>query len=135
MTGQVWSFDEARDNCRRASEQQRQAEQAVEKAYRQAAQAEEAYRVALAAEIVRQHDAGVAWSVAADVARGAPTVAGLRLQRDIAAGVREALGQAVWRATADRKDAQRFSDWSMRRELAEHGGPDQRLAWTPEVVA
>jgi hypothetical protein len=38
-----------------------------------------------------------------DLARGDSRVAGLKYERDVAEGVREAAGQAVWRATADRK--------------------------------
>ena len=53
----------------------------------------------------------------------------LRRLRDIDEGVVEALKQAAWRRAADRKDAQRFSDWSQRREAAEFQGldPDAQL--------
>lgn len=120
MTGAPWTFTEAREACRRASAHQEAVERELRDAYRQYAEAEERYRLALAREIVRLHDHdGVAWSAAPDIARGAPEVARLRRERDIAEGVREAMLQACWRRTADRKDAQRFADWSMRRELAE----------------
>jgi hypothetical protein len=33
--------------------------------------------------------------------------------------IREAAGQAAWRASADRKAEQTFLSWSMRRDLAE----------------
>ena len=65
---------------------------------------------------------GVAWSTAPDLARGDEAVARLRMERDIAEGVREAMEQALWRHVANRKDAQRFADWSQRRELAEGAG-------------
>jgi hypothetical protein len=122
-----WTFDEAREHCLRASQAQRHAEDASAKASVEYAKAEEAYRVALAKEIVRQHDdEKVAWTVAPDLARGNVIVAGLRRERDIAEGVRDALVQAAWRRSADRKDAQRFADWSQRRELAEGGeGPSE----------
>lgn len=130
MTAGPWTFEQARDACYRASVAQRQAEELGRAAARDYAVAEEAYRVALAKEIVRQHaEDGVAWTVAPDLARGDSTVAALRRRRDIAEGVRDAAQQAAWRASADRKDAQRFADWSCRRELAENGGPDDRLAW------
>lgn len=120
---QPWDFAEARENCRRASQAQQQAEDHLREAAIEAAKAEEAYRIALAQEIVRQHDdAEVAWSVAPDLARGDKKVAELRRKRDIAEGVREAMVQAAWRRAADRKDAQRFSDWSQKRELAEGYG-------------
>jgi hypothetical protein len=120
MTHAPWDFDEARSHARDASSEQRAAEQFVKEAYKDFAVKEEAYRVALAKEIVRKHDEdGVAWSVAPDLARGAPSVARLRRERDIAEGVKEAAGQLTWRRAADRRDTERFIDWSMRRELAE----------------
>ena len=91
-------------------------------AYRDFAQAEEAYRKALAIAIVGQHDAGVAWSVAPDLARGDASVAALRRKRDVAEGVKDAMQQLAWRRSADRKDAQSFARWSQARELAEFRG-------------
>lgn len=118
-----WTFEEARQKCRSASLAQEQAEDGLRAAARDAAIAEEAYRQALAVEIVRQHDVEeVAWSVAPDLARGDTKVAELRRKRDIAEGVREAMVQLAWRRAADRKDAQRFADWSQRREMAEGYG-------------
>ena len=123
-----WTFGEAMSACRQASQQQRAAENQMREASVAFAQAEEAYRLALAKEIVRQHaEDGVAWTVAPDLARGNEKVARLRRERDIAEGVREASQQSAWRRAADRKDAQRFADWSQRREMAENGGPDTRL--------
>jgi hypothetical protein len=118
-----WTFGEARTACRDASQAQSNVERDLRQAFRDYAESEERYRKALAREIVRVHaDDQVAWSVAADVARGEANVAKLRRERDIAEGVREAMQQAAWRRAADRKDAQRFADWSQRREFAEAGG-------------
>lgn len=126
---QPWSFEQATANCRQAAVAQQQAENTLRDCYRDFARKEETYRVALAKEIVRQHaEEGVAWTVAPDLARGDTTVARLRMERDVAEGVKEAMQQAVWRATANRRDAARFCDWSMRRELAEGYGH------TPEPV-
>jgi hypothetical protein len=126
-----WTFSEAMAACQGASRRQQAAEDAMREASKAFALAEEAYRLALAKEIVNKHNVdGVAWTVAPDLARGDKDVARLRRERDIAEGVREAMQQAAWRRAADRKDAQRFSDWSQRRELAEHGGTDNRLAFT-----
>lgn len=122
-----WTFDEATDNCRKASLHQQDAEEAVKQAFVDFAAKNEAYRKALALEIVNSHNDGVAWSTAPDLARGDTNVARLRRERDVAEGVTEAMQQACWRRVADRKDAQRFADWSMRRDLAEgHGEPQ----WT-----
>lgn len=117
-----WSFDEARQHCRNAAIAQESSEQAMRDAARAYATKEEAYRKALAIAIVEQHNAGAAWSTAPDLARGDDKVARLRRERDIAEGVREAMVHAMWRHNANRRDAQRFADWSMRRELAEAGG-------------
>lgn len=126
MPGAPWTFDEARNACRDAARAQADAETALITATRAYAAAEEAYRVSLAREIVRQHDQErVAWTVAPDLARGNATVAELRRERDIAEGLREACQQAAWRHAANRRDAQRFADWSMRRNLAENGGEPQ----------
>ena len=119
MSEHPWTFEEAVQRCQHASRAQQQAEDAVRKAVVEAAVAEEAYRLELAAAIVSKHADGIAWSVCADVARGEKRVAELRRRRDIAAGVRDALSQSVWRRSADRKDAQRFSDWSQRVQLAD----------------
>jgi hypothetical protein len=116
-----WDFNEARRNCHRASQRQEQAEDALRKAYIDKAIAEESFRVALANRILELRDDGVPATVCSDIARGDATVADLRRKRDIAEGVCEALSQAAWRMTADRKDAQRFADWSQRREMAETG--------------
>lgn len=123
MSQQPWDFEKATAKCNAVKAAQEQAEIALRNAYRDFARKEESYRVALAKEIVRQHaQENVAWTVAPDLARGDATVARLRMERDIAEGVKEAMQQAVWRATANRKDAQRFTEWSMRRELAEGYG-------------
>lgn len=127
MTGAPWTFDQARDAARMASQKQRQSEESIREAYRDSALKEEAYRVALAKRIVELHVAGdsehdippVAWSVAQDVARGTTLVARLKREWEIAEGVKEAASQAGWRASKDRDDVQSFIGWSMRRELAE----------------
>jgi hypothetical protein len=118
-----YDFQAAREAAAAASRSQHHAEKALKDAAREYAEKEERYRVELAKEIVRQHsDEGVAWTVAPDLARGNEKVARLRRERDIAEGVREAMQQACWRRAADRKDTQRFIDWSMRREMAEGYG-------------
>jgi chlorite dismutase len=119
---QPWSFEQAVGRCQRASNRQESAEQSLREAYVQAAEAEEAYRLELARQILQEHADGIAWTVASDVARGREKVARLRRDRDIAEGVRESMVQAAWRRAADRRDAQRFADWSQRREIAEFHG-------------
>jgi len=123
VSAQPFDYGQAVAAAREASALQLGAERAMRDAAQTYADAEERYRCALAKEIVRQHaEDGVAWTVAPDLARGDPNVARLRRERDIAEGVREASRQAVWRRAADRRDVARFTDWSMRRELAEGYG-------------
>lgn len=124
VTDRPWSFAEARQKLLEASAAQRTTEQDMKRAYRDYAVAEERYRLALAKQIIIAHGEGIAWSTAPELARGAEDVAKLRRERDIAEGVKEALMQAAWRRASDRRDAQRFADWSMRREIAEFHGDD-----------
>lgn len=122
MTTAPYDFGEAREAAGRASLAQQQAENFIREAAGDFARKEEAYRVALAKRITELHaEDGVAWTVCGDLARGDATVARLRMERDIAEGVQEAAKQAAWRRAADRRDTERFIDWSMRRELAEVG--------------
>ena len=136
MSEGPWTFSEARQKCLNAAGAQKLAEGSLKEAAKNAATAEENYRIALAEEIVRQNASGAAWTVAADLAKGERRVAELRRKRDIAEGVREAMVQLAWRRSADRKDAQRFSDWSQRRELAEGVGAGQEPDWSlPRAAA
>jgi hypothetical protein len=103
-----YTFSQAREAAASASRAQAAAERHLQNSFRDFAEKEERYRVALAKEIVRRHaEDGVAWTVAPDLARGTPEVARLRRDRDIAEGVRDAMQQAAWRRAADRKDTQR----------------------------
>jgi hypothetical protein len=129
-----YTFSQARDAAAAASRAQADAERHLKDAYRDFAEKEERYRVSLAKEIVRRHaEDGVAWTVAPDLARGTPEVARLRRDRDISEGVREAMAQAAWRRAADRKDTQRFVDWSARRELAEAYGTAPEPEFTSPI--
>jgi hypothetical protein len=118
-----YSFDEAREAATKASRAQIAAEDFIKDCARTYALAEEAYRIALAETIVRTHADGIAWTVCGDIARGDKNVARLRRERDIAEGVRDAAVQAAWRRSADRRDTDRFCEWSMRRDLADARGP------------
>lgn len=128
---QPWTFEQARQKCRQASSAQEAAERTYRESSRDFALKEEAYRLALATEILRAHNDGVAWSTAPDLARGDEKVAKLRRERDISKGVMDAMEQSLWRHVADRKDAQRFSDWSQRREFAEAYGRTEPAFETP----
>lgn len=125
-----WTIEESREAGRTAARQQKAGEAAMRGAARNLAEKERAYRVALAQAITRYRADGHAATVCADLARGNQAVADLRFHRDVAQGVLDAAQQMAWRLAGNRKDTQRFIDWSMRRELAEHGQPDERLAWT-----
>lgn len=127
-TNTPYDFGQARDAATKASLAQVAAEDFIKNAARTFALAEESYRVALAESIVKLHADGVAWSSTGDIARGDKNVARLRRVRDIAEGVRDAAVQAAWRRSADRRDTERFIEWSQRRDLAEGNGPVRRVA-------
>jgi len=112
MTLQAWDFEQALEASRRGKLGQEAAERDRKDAVEVAAKAERAYRSALAAEIVRTHAQGAAWTVAQDLARGEKHVADLRYERDVAVGIKEIAEQRAWRGTADRKDIQEFVQWS-----------------------
>lgn len=122
MGQQPYDYSHAHAAAASASRAQHAAEEFLREAYKMFAQSEEAYRVALAVRIVELRAEGAAATLCADLARGEKDVAALRRARDIAEGVKEAAAQAAWRRAADRKDTQRFIDWSARRELAEGYG-------------
>lgn len=109
-----YDFAEAKAAASRAASNQIACEQNLKDASEKLAQAEKAYRLALAKKIVSVHADGAAWTVAQDLARGAENVADLRYDRDVARGVLEATQQAAWRNAADRKDLGRLIDWSAR---------------------
>jgi hypothetical protein len=99
---------------REASEAQHNAERWYAEKGREFADAERTYRQALAAEIVKCHAAGSAWTVAQDLARGTKEVADYRYARDVAEGLRDAAAQSIWRHTADRRELEQILDWSKR---------------------
>jgi hypothetical protein len=126
MADAPYTFAEATRLVNDSKTAQRLTEDLLRSTSKNFAEAEKAYRIALASEIVRQHaEEKVAWTACQDLARGAPAVANLRMLRDIAEGVREASQQQAWRAAADRKDLTQLVGWSMRRDLAEDPGPAQ----------
>lgn len=107
-----WDFNEAVTASREAGEAQASAEVAREQAAAEFAEKERLYREALAAEIVKTHADGAAWTVAQDLARGEKHVAQLRFDRDVAQGIKDAIEQQAWRRTADRKDVTELIQWS-----------------------
>jgi len=127
-----YTFGEATVRSNALSAAQEAAEAETRRAYAQFAEAERAYRKALAEKIVRLRAEGVAATTVADVARGDAHVADLRYRRDVAEGVVEAAKQAGWRLQANRRDGHEFIDWSKRRELAEGAGQPQ---WTDPAEA
>lgn len=116
-----WEFDDAHAQLAERSAVQQAAEKQVQVAYKDHAQKERAYRVALAKKITELRAEGVSVTLAQDLARGDERIADLRMRRDIAEGVVEAAKLHAWTVAADRKDVQGLATWSMRRELAELG--------------
>lgn len=116
MSGNVSPYDwaQARDHIEAAKRAMQAAEQFTRQAYKDAAAAEKAYRIALAKRITEIHATGAAWTVCQDLARGDEKVAELRYKRDVQEGIKEAAQSATWRLTADRKDLAALVAWSMR---------------------
>lgn len=109
---------DAREAAFKASDLQRGCEDRIRKAGRDLAQAEQNYRQALAEKILsaRAEDE-VAWTAAADIARGDKHVAKLKFDRDVADALLEAAKQEAFRRGADRRDVDTLLNWSMRRDL------------------
>lgn len=122
-----FDFSQARDEIRTAGALQRGGEEQLREESRKLAAAEQAYRLALATKITALHASGVAWTTCETLAKGDPEVARLRYQRDLQKGILESVQQQAFRLGADRRDLHSLVNWSMRRELAENGGPDSRL--------
>lgn len=117
---QPFDFARAHSAHEDASREQETAETSIGQKNRAYAQAEESYRKALALEMWRlRRDEQVAWSSLADLARGEDKVADLKRKRDEAEGDLTIANHAAYRRGADRRDTERFIDWSMRRDLAE----------------
>lgn len=110
-------IEDAREAAHRASELQREVEDAIREAARDAANRERAYRQALSVRILELHAEGTAITACSEIARGESTVANLRYQRDVAEGVLEAARQQAFRRGADRRDVGVLLTWSMHRDL------------------
>ena len=131
MNGLPWSFEEAERRLSQASSRQQQAEDALKAAHKDAAEAEDNYRLQLAKVITSLRDMSIPATVCLDLAKGSEDVAELRRVRDVAEGVKAAAEQACWRRNADRRDAARLADWSCRREFAEAAGEVHHEFSTP----
>lgn len=123
MSQQPFTFDQARMASDDSSREQERSEQELRHRNRAYAQAEAAYRKALALEMWRlRREDGVAWSTLGDLARGDEQVVALKQARDEAEGEREIASHAVYRRGSDRRDTEKFIEWSMKRDLAEGYG-------------
>lgn len=129
MSDAPFTFGQALAAHRRLDAAQQAAEQATRDAFAGYAEAERAYRRALAGKITQLRADGQPATLAADLARGDEHVAALRYRRDVAEGLVEAARQAGWRMQANRRDGHEFIAWSRARDLAENGGGQPQ--WTP----
>ncbi len=116
---QPYDFGAASAADQAAHDRQRAAEQFIIDSARGYAEAERAYREALALKILALKAEGTAWTSCGDIARGDSAVSALKYKRDVADGVMEAARQAAWRASKDRDAEATRIQWSMRRDLAE----------------
>jgi hypothetical protein len=109
----VWDFTQAKEAARKSSIAQREAEDGFAEAASTYAQAEAAYRVELAKETLRLRTDGMAATLVPDLAKGNERISQLRLERDIAKGLLDVATHSMWRHNADRRDVQRFIDYSL----------------------
>lgn len=107
---------------REASQEQADASREFAKASADLAKAERDYRILLSQRITGLHADGVAWTTCETLAKGDERVAGLRFQRDLARGQREAAFQNLRRLDADRRDLGRIIEWSRGIDLRSSGG-------------
>lgn len=110
---------DARQAAYRASELQREVEDAMRTASKKLAEKERAYRGALAEKILelRTGSDAPAWTTCSDIARGDAKVRTARYERDVAEGVLEAARQQAFRRGADRRDITVLLEWSQHRDL------------------
>lgn len=132
-------IEDARQAAHRASELQREVEDAIRNASRDLADKERTYRQALASKILELRAGAdgesVAWSACADIARGDRNVARLKYERDVADGVLDAARQQAFRRGADRKDIDTLLRWSWHRDLRVDTPPAEFSRPTLEPVA
>lgn len=118
-------IEDARQAAYAASENQRTVEDRIRQTSQDLAEAERAYRKALATKIVELRAAGNAVTACEAIAKGDPVIADLRYSRDVAAGVHDATRQEAYRRGADRKAVDALLEWSMKRDLRVDTPPAQ----------
>lgn len=113
MSVSPWDFSQAKDAARRASVAQADAEKEFARCAEEYAKAEAAYRVELAKETLRLRLDGMAATLIPDLAKGDERISTLRMERDVAKGLLDSATHSMWRHNADRRDVQRFIDYSL----------------------
>jgi hypothetical protein len=132
VSQQPYTFTEAIEMSRRASQTMKDSEADRIAAAEELADAEREYRRALAMATLRIHAEGRPATVATELAKGDQLVCDLRYARDVKEGVLKTAEQRAWRHTADRKDGNSFIEWSRQRDMSEaHGEPQ----WTQRGAA
>lgn len=130
--GTLTPFDlsDAREAVKIAGRLQEEIERDLRDESRKLAECERVYREGLAGEMVRLKAESVAWTVCGDIARGDPRIARLRMERDIQAGILDAVRQAAYRRGADRRSLETIVQWSARRDLCDdhHGQREPDVA-------
>lgn len=114
-----YDFDGAKAAIEAATIEQERLEERIREVYREAAEADERFRVALARTMLELRDSGVtSWSACETLARGKAENAQLRREKEVAEGLKEAVSQAAFRVSADRRDLSKLIDWSSRVAMA-----------------
>lgn len=128
-------IEDARLAAYRASELQRGVEDRMREASRDLAEAERAYRKRLSQRILELRADGHAITACGDIARGETEVANLRYERDVKAGMFEAVKQEAFRRGSDRRDIDTLLNWSMKRDLRVDTPPADWSRTGEEVAA
>lgn len=114
MNPTPWDFMEAKAAAARTSRAQAQAEEDYREASAAYSIAERAYRVELAKRMTELRADGQPATLIPDLAKGDERIASLKSERDLSRGLLDAATHAIWRHNADRRDVQRFIDWSLQ---------------------
>lgn len=123
-----WDFDEAVAASENGGRAQNDATEDTKTAYREYAQADKLFRVALARKMFDLRKEGHAITACETLARGDEEIAGLKEDATIKEGLKEAAKQAAWKTHSDRKDTEALIQWARQRDLAEGFGPQP--SWT-----
>lgn len=120
------AIEDAREAQRAASETQRDHTNQIANAHVELANAEKAYREALADRLIDLREQGWPATVCKDLARGDSRIAELCRLRNVKQGALDALVEDGFRLKADRRALDGLVAWSKDRDLRTDSPPSKR---------